>query len=278
MFKPRVTIGIPTLNGPERLSRCLESIADCTAFERFESVKVIVNDDASTSENLKLNKDAIHRSKYLREIAGLEMLVSEERRGVSTSWNRLVRHQDQEIVVLLNDDLEVDHDWLDVLTFSVWENPLAGMVGLNCYIGTTKLQAKMAGLIPPKIDYHEATMLDGGGKLLTPLGSIFAIRRDVFDMAGGFDERYFVFYEEVDMAVTLRKSGYHQYIASYPIVFHMGGATTSEPTNIDAKECLRRSRQLFSEKWGETPGEFREKCGTVPKVREWNTQLKFLID
>lgn len=286
MFKPSVTIGIPTFScataessqaGHYRLRRCLKSIEDHTDFDAFASVKVLVCDDGSNEENLNLNKNAIHERVKLRTQAGLEMLVSEQNAGVSASWNKLVRHQDSDVAVLINDDIEVVDDWLDVLTFSVWENKHAGMVGLNSYVGVVKQD--VIGRLPLRIDYQEANLLDGGGSLLASAGSIFAFRREVFDEAGGFDERYKVYYEECDFGVTLRRLGYSHYMASYPIVFHMGGATMSQPS-MDAQRHLARSRVLFAEKWGSSPNELRTALPELDNVRtrEWNTQLKFLSD
>lgn len=276
-----VLVGIPTLNGSDRLDRCLKSIADCTDFHAFESVRVLICDDGSTEENVSLNKDVIQRNEKLRDIACLEMLVAGQRCGIAASWNKLVRHQAAnaaDAIAIINDDIEVVDDWLNVLAFSVLENRQAGMVGLNSYVGVVKQDVVAAGRMPLRIDYNEAQLLEGGGKLLTSLGSCFAFRRDVYDAVGGFDERYRCFYEEVDFGLALRHSGYLHYMASYPIVFHMGGATTSEPKNLDAAAEMARSRQLFREKWGGTPEEFRKRYAREPVVREWNTQLKTLKD
>ena len=279
MFKQSVTVGIPTLNGPERLTRCLESIEQCTVFDRFENVKVLVCDDGSTEENLKLNKDAIHRSETLRRRTSLEMIMSDRRCGIAASWNKLVRQHPSRIIVLANDDIEVVDDWLDVLMFSVCENRHAGMVSLNQFVGVTKLQVAMVQQTPLRIDYREAKLLNGDGLLAASSGSIFAFSREAYESVGGFDERYFCFYEEVDFGVMLRNQGYCHYIADYPTVFHMGGATNSEPKNLDAAAQLIRSRQLFTEKWGATPAQIRD--GLVPVLvgtKTWNTQLKFLQD
>ena len=130
--------------------------------------------------------------------------------------------------------------------------------------------------MPLRVDYHEARLLEGGGKLLTSLGSCFAFRRDVYDAVGGFDERYRCFYEEVDFGLALRHSGYVHYMASHPIIFHMGGATTSDPKNVDAATEMMRSKQFFHEKWGASPEEIRKRYAKERSVREWNTQFKTL--
>jgi GT2 family glycosyltransferase len=286
--KTTVTIGIPTLTAADaapgwaRLERCLISIEQCTNFDRFD-VKVIVCDDGSSSDNLALNKTVIHNRPKLQGVAGLEMLMSEHRSGIAASWNKLTRHRNSQVVALLNDDIEVVDDWLDVLVYSVMENPSVGMVGLNSYLALTKEQhadvfpktAKPHEMVP-LIDYREAHLLDGGGSLISAQGAIFAFRRDAFELVGGFDERYFVYYEETDFGVALRKQKLYPFMANHPVVYHMGGATNSDPRNLDAAAHMARSKGLFMEKWGKSFSELRQEfvgSYTRPNLREWNSQI-----
>jgi GT2 family glycosyltransferase len=283
MLMTDVTIGIPTLNGPDRLARCLESIADCTPFDRFK-VKLLVCDDGSTPSNLNGNKTAVHHAGNeggLREKAGLELLIHEKRSGIAKGWNDLTRSQRSEVTVLLNDDIEVVDHWLDVLVYSVTRNACIGMVALNTYVALTKAQHYAAHKLPPhvavpRIDYHEAKLSHGGGKLLSSLGSCFAFRTEVYNRVGGFDERYFALYEEIDFGVSCRELGLIHCMASYPIVYHMGGATLSDPKNLDASATLLRSRSAFHEKWGQQSiDQLRGKydVNRVLQLDEWNTQL-----
>jgi GT2 family glycosyltransferase len=258
----KIFIGIPTLNGPDRLDRALRAIR---AHTDLRDVAVLVSDDCSTPENLELNKNAVHAS-------GVEMLMSSQRLGVSQQWNRLVRHvPDAEICVLLNDDVEVVEDWLDVLAFSLARNPKLGMVSLRCETGVTSDNA-----VPrPRIDYSEARLLTGGGTLISSGGACFAFRRDDWQAVLGFDERYFCFYEEVDFGVALaRERGLFSAFASYPVVLHMGGATVS--ANTDAPAVLLDSRARFAEKWGTTLDQLRAEFSKrrVPPWVEWNTSWK----
>jgi GT2 family glycosyltransferase len=274
----KVTVGIPTLNGHERLRRCLWSIEECTT--RDENVRVVVCDDGSAEAELQKNRDVLWS--FLGKIPSLEMLENGERRGIAKSWNRLARHYpDADVVVLMNDDIEVVKDWLDVLVYSVMQNKTAGMVGLNSYYALTKHQHSLLfpeNTLPhvriPLIDYREAHLMSGGGKLVSSQGPIFALRKSAFDEVGGFDERYFCFFEEVDLGVRLRQKGYYHYMADYPICYHMGGATNSDPKNLDAKAEIANSRAKFLEKWGKTLGEIRNEYGPAPAAVEWNSQLK----
>lgn len=262
-------IGIPTLNGPDRLKRCLAAICECTD---LTDVRVLVADDGSSPTNLEANKDLVGAF-------GFEMLMTGGARlGVAAEWNRLVRHAPSDVIVLVNDDVEVVEDWLSVLRFSVEENPLIGCVSLRSVTGTIKAAAAP---IPLRIDYQEARLLLGGGGLVTAGGACFAFRRAVYDEVGGFDERFFCFYEEVDFSVAARECGYYSAFASYPLVYHLGGATTSESKNMDAQRILVESRQKFHQKWGKTPAQIRQSLVSVPPLkglREWNMQMKVLVD
>lgn len=271
----KVLIGIPTLNGPERLRRCLNSITKYTNFSLFD-IRVLVADDGSSDENLKINKDIIHHS---AKSIPVEMLFGHGRTGIAATWNRLSRHTQEwsNIIVLINDDIEVVEDWLDVIVFSLTENPQIGMLGLNTYCGVTAGQVGEK----PRIDYHESRLMIGNGMLLSSHGPIFAFRRELYDEVGGFDERYFCFYEEVDFGVSLRRKGYIHCMASYPLCFHMGGATNSEITNLDASKCLKESRAKFFEKWGKSLNEIRDEFkidDQHPSLafikREWCSQFK----
>lgn len=262
-----VLVGIPTLNGPDRLRRCLASVH----WNTDVSVQVLVSDDASSEENLKLNKDVVSalRAETGRDVP---MLTSETRLGIPAQWNRLVRHvPDAEIIVLINDDVEVVNDWLDVLVFTLEHNPHIGMVGLLSEVGVTTINA----LPRRRVDYNEARLLDGGGSLLSSGGACFAFRRKDWEAVGGFDERYICFYEELDFGVSQRERGLACVIATYPLVYHMGGATIA--ANHDAVGVLRDSRRKFSEKWDESLDSMRARF--VPNVPnryvEWNTQWKY---
>lgn len=259
----KVLVGIPTLNGPDRLDRALASVKKHTD---LKDVTVLVSDDCSSEKNLKLNKDVVHTH-------GVPMLMSGERLGIAKQWNRLVRHvPDAEICVLLNDDVEVVEDWLDVLVFSLERNPDLGMVALRCETGVIKKDCPPR----PKIDYNEALLMTGGGTLVSAGGACFAFRRGNWEHVGGFDERYFCFYEEVDFGVTLATSlGRYSAFASYPVIYHMGGATIG--ANSDASAVLIDSRQKFWDKWGKTMDQWRTARGEaeLPNPVEWNSSWKY---
>lgn len=253
-------VGIPTLNGPDRLRRAVASVR-----EHSPDVRILISDDASSPDSLEANKRVAHEF-------DVPMLMTDRRLGVPAQWNRLTRHYDNvEVVALINDDVEVTADWLDALEYTLRNNLWVGMAGLRCETGVTRANA----VSRPFIDYHEAKILQGNGDLLSSGGACFAFRRAAWEEVGGFDERYLCFYEELDFGVSLsRKLGFVNVILDYPVVYHTGGATVA--ANHDANAVLLESRRKFSEKWGMTLEQLRAEMRNRAPVSfvHWNSQIK----
>jgi N-acetylglucosaminyl-diphospho-decaprenol L-rhamnosyltransferase len=77
-------------------------------------------------------------------------------------------------------------------------------------------------------DYAESREVFGA------CGAAFAVRRDVFDALGGFDESFFMVYEDVDLSYRAQLRGHRCWYAADAIVRHAGSATlgVASPTAI----------------------------------------------
>ena len=79
------------------------------------------------------------------------------------------------------------------------------------------------------------------------MGAFFLIRRSVFETLGGFDERFFVYYEDMDFAVRARKLGWSSVYLSTAQAFHRGQGTTDAATER-RMFYFARSRILYARK------------------------------
>ena len=79
------------------------------------------------------------------------------------------------------------------------------------------------------------------------MGAFFLIRRSVFETLGGFDERFFVYYEDMDFAVRARKLGWSSVYLSTAQAFHRGQGTTDAATER-RMFYFARSRVLYARK------------------------------
>ena len=79
------------------------------------------------------------------------------------------------------------------------------------------------------------------------MGAFFLVRRSLYDLLGGFDERFFVYFEEVDFTLRAMQMGYETYYLSEARCYHRGQGTS------DAVKAARlfyslQSRLRYAEK------------------------------
>ncbi|MEZ4677699.1 MAG: glycosyltransferase family 2 protein [Caldilineaceae bacterium] len=79
------------------------------------------------------------------------------------------------------------------------------------------------------------------------IGAFFLIRRAVFELCAGFDERFFVYFEEVDLALRAKRLGYSSYYLADVSAFHVGGGLTGQ---VKARRLFYslRSRIQYAQK------------------------------
>lgn len=76
------------------------------------------------------------------------------------------------------------------------------------------------------------------------MGAFFMIRRGLFELLGGFDERFFVYFEEVDLSLRAHKAGWRSMFLADAKAFHAGGGTSRQVKAYRLFYSLR-SRILF---------------------------------
>ena len=79
------------------------------------------------------------------------------------------------------------------------------------------------------------------------MGAFFLIRRSLFETLGGFDERFFVYFEEVDLSLRATFAGFHSVYLTDAQVYHVGLGTTKRLSALPLFYSLR-SRTQYSRK------------------------------
>lgn len=79
------------------------------------------------------------------------------------------------------------------------------------------------------------------------MGAFFLVRRSLFEALGGFDERFFVYFEEVDFSLRARDRGFRSVYLSKARAYHRGGGVTEQVKGARLFYSLR-SRILYSYK------------------------------
>lgn len=79
------------------------------------------------------------------------------------------------------------------------------------------------------------------------IGAFFLVRRNLFEKLGGFDERFFVYLEDIDFSHRARSVGWHSVYLADAQAFHVGGGTSRQ---VKARRLFYslRSRLLYASK------------------------------
>jgi len=194
----RPAVYIPTYNGRERLGKTLRSLRVQT-----RPVEVVVVDNGSSDGTTELLRG---------EFPEVELLELGRNLGFGRALNRAVEKHPADPVVLLNNDVECEPRFVEALLDAATE-------GAECAAGVLVQEAApglidSAGVVADRtlmgFDYLHGEPLEVTFEApdpLGPTGGAALYRLDAFHATGGFDERIFLYYEDLDLALRLRAAG-----------------------------------------------------------------------
>jgi N-acetylglucosaminyl-diphospho-decaprenol L-rhamnosyltransferase len=207
----QTTVYIPNLNGRRRLVPLLESLRRQTS-----PATVAVVDNGSTDGSQELLRG---------DFPEVELLEVGENVGFGPALNRAVGTVAGDPIVLLNNDVVCEPRFVEALL----EPALAGveMVAGVLLAERDPRQIDSAGVIADRtlmgFDYLNGERREAAETAPAPLGpsggaALFS--RAAFDAVGGFDERIFLYYEDLDLALRLRAAGARCELAPAAAVVH----------------------------------------------------------
>lgn len=171
-------------------------------------------------------------------------VVEEENRGLAAGWNRGIAETDAEHVVVLNADAWLVEDALSRLLSVADAHPRAAVVGPRLQNGDGTLQRSVRGyptLWRLATEYLYLRKLAPGSRALNAfygagfdheserevewvMGACFLLRRRAYAEVGPFDERFFLFSEEVDWMRRAADAGWSVVFTPEARCVHVGGA------------------------------------------------------
>ena len=256
-MKPCLDIVIVNRNSGHQLRECLCSIsaADKTGIELR---RVCVVDDASTDDSL--------RDITLMSLP-LKILRNDVHTGYGASCNRGAAESDAKYILFLNTDtvLHLSSLIVPIRYLEQPEHSTVGIVGVqllddrgavsrSCSRFPTfrRMLANVIGLdhvLPSVFPRHQMAEWDHleTRKVDQVIGAFMLVRRTVFEQLGGYDERFFVYMEDLDFSLRMRELGYRSVYLSTATAFH-GGGGTSRRVKAESLFFLLRSRFQYAVK------------------------------
>lgn len=192
------TVYIPTLHAGERLAQTLE------ALERQDPrPEVVIADNSEDGTGGTLARE---RFPWVRAVEFGENL------GFGKALNRAVREAPGDPIVFLNDDVTAEPGFVSGVLEAL--DPETEMVAAVLLQEIDPGRIDSAGVIADRtllgFDYlngEPVEALEGAADPLGPTGGAALFRHEAFEAVGGFDERVFLYYEDLDLALRLRQAG-----------------------------------------------------------------------
>lgn len=183
-----------------------------------------------------------------REFPSVTSVACEENGGFSRGNNAGAAHATGDILLFLNNDTLIESDFVAPLLQRFEDSPRAGIVGPRLLNGDGSFQLS-AGRLPTFVqemfDKAIAAAIDHGNWAASRMverrysrprlvewvtGAALAIRRDVFDLVGGFEESFFMFFEDKDLCARVRRAGFEVWFDPCSEIKHLRGASANPRT------------------------------------------------
>ena len=213
------------------LRRCLASVYRETKDLSFE-VFVVDNDSGDGSVEM-----------VIKEFPQANVIANNRNLGFAAGNNPAIAAAAGDLVLLLNPDAEVTDGALGKMAAYMRRNPHVGILGPRLVGDDGKLQpsvrrfptlasqllimlklhhafpslAPLRRYFAADFDYAREAAVD------QVMGAAFMIRRGALDELGGLDERFFIWFEEVDYCKRAKDAGFQVWYAPVATIRHHGG-------------------------------------------------------
>ncbi|MBI4272288.1 glycosyltransferase [Candidatus Uhrbacteria bacterium] len=237
----KLSIIIVSWNVNALLERCVQSIQEKVPQESAH--EIIVIDNASYDGT----SDMVRAS-----LRGVKLIANKENRGFAAACNQGIRESRGEYVVFLNPDTELQKKTFEPLIDFLDTHQDVGIVGPRIMGGDGKVQHSVRGFPTPFVSLLIFLKLDRVLKFLPPvrkyycldfeyartqevdqpMGACLMIRKKVLDTIGMFDERFFLWFEEVDLCRRVREGGWKIFFVTDSSLTHRKAQSFSQQSII----------------------------------------------
>jgi N-acetylglucosaminyl-diphospho-decaprenol L-rhamnosyltransferase len=225
---PEISIVIVSYRTPEHLRRCLRVLASDSS-RRSREILVVDNDSGDESAELA------------RSFDGVRVIETGENLGFAGGVNRGLAEATGRFITIMNPDVEVRPEALDTLADFLEAHPESGIVApkllnpdgtlqYSCrrfYTLTTLVLRRtvLGRLFPGAAPLRRHLMLDYDHASPRAVdwvaGAMLMVRREALDDVGPMDDRYFLYFEDVDWCTRMQARGWLvHYVPEATVIHH----------------------------------------------------------
>ena len=250
MNRPDLTVVVVSWNVCGLLRRCLHSLSD-VADDLW--VETVVVDNASSDGSVEMVRT---------EFPGVRLIALDENRGYAHGNNCGVAASSGRHVLALNPDTIVKPGALKAMVRKLDADPHVGAVAPKNLRedGRVRPSARrfptyavmlyrylfFRGMQPLRSGYYRYRMRDVAWDrelaVDQPAGAALAVKRSVLEEVGGWDEGFFLYFEEVDLSRRIKGRGYEIVFVPEAEIIHLGGRSTRQ---MGSRKRMTFFRSMF---------------------------------
>ncbi len=262
----KISIVILNWNGKKDTLECLETVFKLQA-SSFK-LQTIVVDNASTDNS------AAEISKQYPEVT---LLKNEKNLGFAEGSNIGIRkalENRADYILLLNNDTLVDKNLVNELLNVLEEDKTVGIASPKIYFapGFEYHQGRYQDEEKGKVLWYAGGRLDWQNMLAThrgvdeidhgqyekteetdfATGCALMVRKEVFEKVGLFDNKYFLYWEDIDLCQRARKAGFKIFYVPRAVLSHKNASSSDKPGSKLHQYYQTRNRFLFGQRFAST--------------------------
>lgn len=228
-----VDVAIVTYESAGQIAACLESIENS---RDVDISRVTVVDNSSSDDTARI---------VAERFPSVELIESESNLGFSAATNLAASRGRAEFLLAVNPDVELEPSALSTLVASMRSRPEVGIAGcrllrpdgsedhaarrsfptpvsaLSHFAGLSRLES-----MPASMRSYLAPDAAAGGQVDAVNGALMLIRRDWFESLGGFDERYWMYMEDLDLCWRFSERGWLTWFDPSASAVHVKAASS----------------------------------------------------
>ena len=221
----------------------------------FECVLSLLNYGKKSIQNIIVvdNLSADDSLNKIKNLEGVTLIENDKNYGFARGCNIGANYSKSDYILFLNPDARIYVDTLEVCLnfYEKEENKNIGILGVKLEDEKGEINSRCSRFPSASNIFSHALGLD---KLFPSLGStmiefdhqstrfveqiigaFYMVRKETYNQLGGFDERFFLYMDEVDFSFRAKKLGYESIYLSEAEAFHYGEVSSSKV----------KSRRLF---------------------------------
>ena len=251
-----VSVIIVSWNTRELLGRCLKSLFEQTHGVSFE---VLVVDNASSDDSAEMVRS---------EFTQVNLIANDANLGFARANNQAIAEAKGECVLLLNPDTELIDDGISNLVAVARKHPEAGIVGGKILNPDRSIQASvrrfptLCSQVLIMLKLHHAFVNisclrryfandvnpESEQSADQVMGAFFLISRQALNIVGTLDERFFIWFEEVDYCKRVVNAGLKVLYTPVAQVVHHGGESFAQVFALKKQKMFNASLAKYMRK------------------------------